>query len=78
MNNDSEYIDAINNLINETEGKLQEAMKDSKYGNGIENLKTVLEYLREKHKELKNDQKKIKTNQIHKLVKTDEVFSINQ
>lgn len=60
MSNDSEYIDAINNLINETERKLQKAMKDNKYGNGVENLKTVLKYLREKHKELKDDQKKTK------------------
>jgi hypothetical protein len=60
MNNDSEYIVAINNLIQETEGKLQTEMKDNKYGNGVENLKTVLKYLREKHKELKDDQKKTK------------------
>lgn len=58
MSDDNAYIDAINNLINETEGKLQEAMKDSRYGNGVENIKTVLKYLREKHKELKDNQKK--------------------
>ncbi|HET8962285.1 MAG TPA: hypothetical protein VFM99_00190 [Chitinophagales bacterium] len=61
MGKDSEYIEAINSLINETEGKLQEAMKENKYGNGVENLKTVLKYLREKHKELKDEQKKTKT-----------------
>ena len=60
MGKDDAYIDAINNLIDETEGKLQEAMKNGRYGNGVENIKKVLKYLREKHKELTDNQKKSK------------------
>lgn len=34
MGKDDTYINVLNNLINETEGKLQGAMKDGRYGNG--------------------------------------------
>lgn len=57
MSKDYEYINAINTLITETEGKLQEVMKSNKPGNDPESLKMVLRYLREKYKELTDQQK---------------------
>lgn len=60
MKNNKEYIEAIANLIIETEVKLQEAIKNNGYGNKTENLKTVLKYLRKKQKELSEDQNKKK------------------
>jgi hypothetical protein len=57
MTKNDEWIKVIEDLINETEGKLQEAIKKNKNENEIESIKTVLKYLREKKRKLidKND-----------------------
>ena len=52
MSSDDNYIKVIENMINETEGKVQDAVKNDKPRNEIESIKTVLKYLREKKNEL--------------------------
>lgn len=49
---DEEYIDILNNLINEMEGKLQKSIKTNNSSKETESIKMVLNYLREKKKEL--------------------------
>jgi hypothetical protein len=55
--NNKEYIKIIEDLINETEGKIQEAEKSNKAWTEIESLKSVVKYLQEKKVRLtgKND-----------------------
>lgn len=57
MNNNKEYIKIIEDLINETEGKIQEAEKSNRAWTEIEGLKSVVKYLQEKKVKLtdKND-----------------------
>ncbi|MBI2271077.1 MAG: hypothetical protein HYU69_12095 [Bacteroidetes bacterium] len=54
MPDTTSYLEALTALIKETEGKLQNTMKDGRNGNGIESLRTILKYLREKQKELQD------------------------
>lgn len=55
--NNKEYIKIIEDLINETEGKIQEAEKSNRAWTEIESLKSVVKYLQEKKVRLtdKND-----------------------
>ncbi|HSH67046.1 MAG TPA: hypothetical protein VLB84_14950 [Bacteroidia bacterium] len=57
MMNNKEYIKIIEDLINETEGKIQEAEKSNRAWTEIESLKSVVKYLQEKKVRLtdKND-----------------------
>lgn len=42
MTNDIVYIEILNRSISESEEKLQEAVKNDRQGNGVENIKIVL------------------------------------
>lgn len=52
MNNNNEYIKIIEDLIDETERKIQEAEKSNRVWTEVESLKSVVKYLQEKKMKL--------------------------